>query len=261
MNTSLPLEFLIGAFIGLLIAMVVLLVLQVRTTNQVNKLTFPAYEYVIKKAEHEANAIVQKAQQKAQSIITDAEKAGHAAISEYTNQATQIHEQYRDSVQEQTEGIMSALREVSEVQTHAVEKLTKTAQEGVTAQQNEVTQHVTQTNEKIAHTISQIETDSQAQMKALREEIGSIGKTLTDQLQKVEVSGEQQIAAHVASLQHAADAHIEAYEVSRKKLMDRHIEQLVESVVMKVLHTQVPISEHASLAREALEEAKAKHIL
>ena len=37
-------EILIGVFIGVLVATIVVVVIQIRTTSQISKLTFPAYE-------------------------------------------------------------------------------------------------------------------------------------------------------------------------------------------------------------------------
>lgn len=261
MNAFFSVELLAGTFVGLLLAMLVLLVLQVRTTSQVNKLTFPAYEYVIKKAEHDAHLLIQEAQQKADTIIVDAKKAGHATIREYTNQATQIHEEYKDAVARQTAHIGATLHEVSDAQTIALQNLTGAAASMIASQQQEVVAHVKKTNTALAAASADVEKEVLEVARALHARITGVGESIETQLREVDTLGKAQLATHLASLQTAADEHIAVYQDARMKLLDAHVEQLVESVVVQVLHTQLPVAEHASLARTALEEAKAMHIL
>lgn len=261
MNTLFSTELLIGTFLGLLVAMVVLLVLQIRTTTQVNRLTFPAYEYVIKKAEHDAQALIQEAQKKAQSIIVSAEQAGQKTIAEYTNQATQIHQEYSDAIQAQTQGVTQALHKNESVQTQAMDSLLASAKSSITEQQNLVIKAAEGVNTALSQTTIETHQKAEEAVSALHDRVEKISDSIELQLKEVTALGTDKITTHLATLQATADEHIAAYEASRIKLLDAHVEQLVESVVGEVLHTQLPVAVHASLAREALEEAKAKNIL
>jgi vacuolar-type H+-ATPase subunit H len=254
-------EILVGVFTGVLLATIVVLVVQIRSTSQVNKLTFPAYEYAMKKAEYDAETLIADARKSARTIITDAEQAGHETISGYTTQATEIHEQYKELLAGQTKSIANSLQEVSDRQVHALEEIVASTEGSISVEQKKIGDSVLRTNESITKTAQQIEHTAHESILALQTNIEKVGKDLEKQLHTIETSGEEKLAAHLDAMQKTADAHIATYEASRTKLMDAHIEQLVESVVSKVLHTQLPVSEHASLARAALEEAKSKHIL
>jgi hypothetical protein len=75
----------IGAVaLGLVIGMIILLFLQARSSIQISKLTFPAYEFTIKKAENEANEIVEKAQAEMASLkpIVEREVAKREVVEE-----------------------------------------------------------------------------------------------------------------------------------------------------------------------------------
>ena len=98
-------------------------------------------------------------------------------------------------------------------------------------------------------------------MKDFYTRIDTVAQKFEKKLEEVDKVGQNHLKSHILSLQNAADEHIKEYQKSREDLLDAHIEQLVEKIVIQVLHTQLPTSAHASLARTALEDAKAKHIL
>ncbi len=261
MYTILSVEVLVGTFLGLLIAMVVLLVLQIRTTGQVNKLTFPAYEYVIKKAEHDATKIIEAAQAQARTIVTAAEQSGQATIADYTNQATEIHAQYRAAITEQTQSIANTLSHTSATQTDAVRALTDATRGVITAQEEQIRTHTKSSAAAIDALVGTIEHETTTALSTLITRIETIGQTLEATLHDASVVEQAALAAQLTAMQAAADAQVKTYQAARMKLLDVHIDQLVESVVQKVLHTQLPVAEHTSLARAALTEAKTQQIL
>lgn len=254
-------EILIGIFVGVLIAAIVVLIMHIRTTSQMSKLTLPAYEYAMKKAEYDAESIVSEAKKRARQIIADAEKEGHKTISGYTNQAAEIHKKYREVIAIQTDSIGQALHKASDVQVQALEKVIASADGIIKGEQKKILDSVAGTSKHMAQMADEAQKKAQGTMEGLQQSIDEAGKKIQVQLERAEKKGEEKLAKHLDSLQGVADAHIDKYEESRKKLVDAHIEQLVEAVAMKVLHTKLPVTEHTSLAREALEEAKSKHIL
>jgi|AntRauTorcE11897_2_1112592.scaffolds.fasta_scaffold07573_2 F0F1-type ATP synthase membrane subunit b/b' len=261
MNSYFTVELLIGTFLGLLLAMVILLVLQVRTTNKVNKLTYPAYEYVIEKAEHDAEKLVQEAQHKAQSIIAAAQQAGAKTIADYTSQAKEIHTEYSTALHTQTESLEHAMQDISDEETAALQKVTDAAEDMITTQEKSVITNVEKTNQSIQQLVAQTEQGAKESIAHIEEQIAAVGDRLETQLKETDTTGQELLQKHIASLQGVADKHVEMYTDARIKLLDEHIEQLVESVVLDVLHTQLTPSEQASLAFKALQEAKAQHIL
>jgi F0F1-type ATP synthase membrane subunit b/b' len=254
-------EILVGLFAGVLLATIVVLVMHMRTTSQVSKLTFPAYEYAMKKAEHDAEELLSDARKKARTIIADSEKAGHATIEGYTNQATDIHAKYKQVISAQTSSIEKRLHAKSDEQVHALQKILGAAEDVIAMEQKKITDTVLETNKRLHKSAEETEKKVLDSVVGLQTHVAHVGEELGKQLDSISANGAQKITEHLDALQVTADGHIEQYEQSRKKLMDAHIEQLVESVVVKVLHTKLPVAEHASLARKALEEAKAKHIL
>ena len=261
MNSYFTVELLIGTFLGLLLAMVILLVLQVRTTNKVNKLTFPAYEYVIEKAEHDAEKILQEAQHKAQSIIAESEQAGAKAIADYTNQAKEIHAEYSGALRAQTKSLEQEMHDMSDDEQAALQKVTDAAEDIIESQEKSILANVAKTNQSIEQLTAKTEQEANESIEHLEEHIEEVGDMLEAQLKATDTAGQALLKNHVASLQDQADKQVAAYTEARIKLLDAHIEQLVESVVLEVLHTQLTPSEQASLAFKALKEAKEQHIL
>jgi hypothetical protein len=261
MNNYFTIELLIGTFLGLLLAMIILLVLQVRTTNKVNKLTFPAYEFVIEKAEHDAQKLLQEAQHKAQSIIVEAEQAGVKSIADYTTQAKEIHTQYSSALHAQTKSLEQAMQDISTQETAALKKVTDAAKDLIEAQEKSVIKNVKKTNQSIEQLVVKTEQEVNQSIVQLGERVAGVADILETQLKATDAAGQEKLGEHLASLQTVADKHVQMYTDARTNLLDTHIEQLVESVVLKVLHTQLSPSEQATLAFESLKEAKAQHIL
>jgi F0F1-type ATP synthase membrane subunit b/b' len=261
MNSYFTVELLIGTFLGLLLAMVILLVLQVRTTNKVNKLTYPAYEYVIEKAEHDAEKLIQEAQHKAQSIITQAEQSGAKTIADYTSQAKEIHSEYSSALHAQTESLEHTMQGISSEETAALKQVTDAAEDMIESQEKSILANVAKTNQSIEQLASKTEQEATESITHLEEHVEEVGDMLEAQLKATDIAGQALLKNHVAALQGQADKQVAAYTDARIKLLDAHIEQLVESVVLEVLHTQLTPSEQASLAFQALKEAKEQHIL
>jgi len=254
-------EVLIGIFVGVLLATIVVLVMYVRTTSQVSKLTFPAYEYAIKKAEHDADAIISDARKRAREVIANADKVGQTLSGNYDTQAKGIQKKYEAALARQTEKVVKEFQTGAAEQVQKLYTVTSTAERAITTEQKKVTDNVTRINTAVEAVATKAEHHTQEVIESLDKRIARVGMTIEDKLREVQEGGADKLEQHLAGLQGVADEHIKVYEESRRRLLDAHIEQLVEAVVMKVLHTQLPVEQHGSLAREALEEAKSKNII
>lgn len=254
-------EILVGIFIGVLVATIVVVVIQIRTTSQISKLTFPAYEYAIKKAEAEADAIVIDARKKARGVMIEAEKAGQAMVGTYDTQANGIQKKYEAALARQTEKVVKEFHDGAAEQVQKLYTVTSTAERAITTEQKKVTDNVTRINASLEEVATKAEHRTQEVITALDKRLERVGIAIEASLKETQEGGAKKLQEHLASLQGVADEHLEVYAASRKRLLDAHIEQLVDAVVMKVLHTQLPVSTHGSLARDALKEAKSKHIL
>ena len=254
-------EILVGVFIGVLFATIVVLVMHLRTTSQMTKLTFPAYEYAIKKAEHDADGIISDARKRAREIIANADKVGQTMSGNYDMQAKGIQQKYEAALARQTEKVVKEFHTGAAEQVQKLYTVTSTAERAITTEQKKVTDNVTRINTAIEAAATKAEHHTQEVIEALDKRMERVGSTLEGKLRETQEGGAEKLEQHLAGLQGVADEHIKVYEASRRRLLDAHIEQLVEAVVMKVLHTRLPVSEHGSLAREALEEAKSKNII
>jgi F0F1-type ATP synthase membrane subunit b/b' len=257
----LSIELIAGVLVGLVIATVIMLVLQIRNSVQINKLTFPAYEYVVKQAEHKANEIISLAQKEAREIIAEAEKSGQKAFTTYNQTAVTTQEKYVGTLATLSSSLSEKLTELAQkggehllsVTTQSTETITArekaiaTAFDGSLAQLHELAQVL---KEKSAHALLQIDG-----------EVASVFTKLGTSLAERDESYKKQIDTHLTTALTRAEEEIGAYKKARLSLLDTHIERLVEEVTAKVLVTSLGTKEHAELARKALAEAKEHNLL
>ena len=250
-----------GLLAGLVIASIIMLVLQIRNSTSINKLTFPAYEYVIKKAEHQANEIINEAQKQARLIVTQAEQGGQKTVASYTQDAAKAHESYLASYAEYGKALADKLDSAGEKGIAQLQTLQAEASDMLTKQQNVLKTRFDSSLlsvEKLASTLEQKTTQNLSLMET---HIAEVGKRLVDSLQTDNQKQKELIASHLEKALDVAEEQIATYQKARVALLDTHIERLVEDITARVLHKKLSISEHAELAREALAEAKAHNLL
>lgn len=255
------LELLIGIFCGLIVAMIILLLLQVRSSRQINRLTYPAYEYVIKQTEREADEIIKKAQAEARAITTAAEKEARAQVANHAKEVHEAHEAYFADLKEYYTKATSALDEIQKAGQATLHTMTdeiagvakvqeaalQAASDGAAATWKKIAADMTATTETQA---AQITTDLQALSQELKASVAHASETHT-----------QAIAEQFAASMKRVEEELVAYQQARQAIIDEHIEQLVESVATEVLHHSLTSTDHAALARAALADARAKHII
>ncbi len=261
MNMFFSVELIAGVLSGLVIATVIMLVLQIRNATMINKLTFPAYEYVVKQAEHKANEIIASAQKEARAIISSAEQAGQKTIVQYTQKASQLQEHYEVTLQKlvsELSGKMVQTAEQSGVQVDAA--LAAMAATLTLREANLISQFDTSLV-SVEKMLATLQTHTTATLTHMESDIAELSRKLGESLTKEDSQQQERIAVQLQKLQDNAAAQIEEYQKARMALLDAHIERLVEDIVMRVLHKKLSVDEHAQLAREALVEAKAHNLL
>lgn len=272
-----------GMMAGLVIAMVVLLVLQIRSSTQVNKLTFPAYEYVVKQASHKADEILHAAQKEAQSIVSEAEKSGQKIVQEYTTSATEVHTAYLKTVEQFTHNHSDALAVAAQEGALHLEKLVASVTESVHAQEEGVrvrfdeslqavekmsqriegrtNESVSKMEELLTQVGTALETRTSGSIEKMENHVSVVEKTLIEKLQNADQQQQEYIHSHLEKALEAAEKHIIEYQKSRIGLLDMHIEKLVEDVTKRVLNKELTVQDHAQLARQALTEAKEHNLI
>lgn len=257
----LSIELIAGVLVGLVIATVIMLVLQIRNSVQINKLTFPAYEYVVKQAEHKANEIISLAQKEARAILAEAEKSGQKAFATYNETAVTTQEKYAGTLATLSTSLSEKLADLAQKGGEHLLSVTTQATDTIASKEKAVATAfdvpLTHMNElagelkkKSAHTLSQIDG-----------EVASVFLKLGASLSERDDSYKKQIDTHLTEALARAEEEIGAYKKARLSLLDTHIERLVEDVATQVLHTSLTTKEHAELARKALEEAKEHNLL
>lgn len=261
MLSSFSLEILVLACAGLLCALIILLVWQITTVRRANKLTFPAYEYVMQRTEHDSAQIINEAKKKAEAMLAEAEKSGQIVVREHAAKAEKLTAQLEKEISKQAEAMRKSLARALEDAAHSLNGSFAALESNVTAQQEQVLKEFNEANESLLQLVEKANREASKSIDGLSAKIGSAGEDIEKQLDMMRESGQSQLSGYFDSLKEAADAEVQAYEALRKKVVDDHIETIVEQIVMKVLQVQLPASEHGSLVRKALEEAKSQHLL
>jgi phage-related protein len=252
---------LVGIFLGLLVAMIILLVLQVRTTRQVNKLTFPAYEYVVRQAEHDAETIVSDARKNALDIITKAELTGHEVIQEHTTMAEKMSAEFRVEMSKQVEAMTHSFQDVANTESGLFKEALIEMKSEVEEQKGQMLKSIGEANQSMVHLMGKAKHESSNSLVEISGKIEDLGSGMVKHLQTIREQIEQDSSSFFKNLKDEVRVQAEEYEQSRKKIIDIHIEQIVEQIVRQVLHVQLPVEQHGDLVRKALEEAKSRKVL
>jgi|SRR3989344_1018443 len=214
----------LGFAVGLAIAFLILLSLELYNSRRVGKLTYPAYEYAQKRAEEEANRILEDARKEAHRIVSEAEIAGVA--------------------------LSSTRKQEGENAERAYEAALKDLMQKMEAQLQRSIQAASESQAKITTSISsQLETEGKEARAHLAESTASIEKEYRSRM-------ETELSAALL----AAKEEVAGYERARKAAVDEHITALVGETMRIVLQKSLPRDVHAELVRSALEEAKGSGI-
>lgn len=261
MSTFSGVEIILGALIGLVLSMIILLVLQFRSSSLMNKLTYPAYEYVIKQSEHKANLILEQAQKEAREITAEAEKAGQKILGNYTDSSRASHDAFVKNLEQFTHGLTSQLSDTTNNGMAQLQAVTSAAKQSLEKEQSSITAQVVVTLETAKSSSEMLQKKVSEAVLRMEENIASVSDNLAHKLQDEHTNQTAHIQAHLQKALDAAESQIESYQKSRIALLDRHIERLVEDITKRVLHKQLSIDDHAELARAALSEAKEHNLL
>jgi vacuolar-type H+-ATPase subunit H len=247
----------IGAIaLGLVIGMIILLILQARSSTQINKLTFPAYEFTIRKAENEANEIIEKAQEQAREIVANAELESRSMLVGRTEEGRNAYEAYSKSLEALKENLVTTLTKTVEETHNRSQEISDTFAHHLEGQDREMQKKIEGLATQLDGIPERLRGQSNLIMEGLQERIARAGEQLEHALVSSHASHTDAIKEHLHKGFEIAERDIEEYRKGRRALIDSHIEVLVKDVVRVALQKELTRADHAELVRSALEEAR-----
>lgn len=256
MNVPLPIEFIVGLIAGVLSIAVVVLVLQLRSQKQFERLSQPAYEYMLHAAEREVQEKLQVAEQQAVDVVAAAETERAQLVQQYREDFTALQQTYKhelSSVVEEQRTTFAAVQSEHVAQLKDQTKATlaefRTNVEPLLTEVAELKSAVTDTRVSLTDTANAAETTL---TKATTQAID----TMTSALDAQQATVKTELETHSKQALAAVDDAVTTYRKQREHIVDTHITQIVEAVAKRVLHTELTVHEHAELAKQALQRAK-----
>lgn len=247
---------LIGVLGGLVLSMIILLILQARSSAMVDRLAAPAYEYVQQQAEKEAKKIINNAEAEARQIRQTAEQERSELLEVYQQHAEELQASYQAQLTEHTTQLEERLASLTEETLGVWQAASDAALEKQEALQTQVDKKMadlTETAQAEQSQLHQSVADATTEIKDTSSEaLAQLGTVISS----IESDTKEQLQAHSKAALAAVDAHIDEYQHTREGVVDRHIAQIVESVTKQVLRQELSAADHAELARQALVEAK-----
>lgn len=261
MTPALVPDLLVGVLGGLIIAVLAVLVLQLRNQSKLTTLTYPAYEYALQQAEHDANEVVKKAHAQAREIITKAETITREDIAARQEKITSANDAYFKELEQLHVSMHRHLTQVAEA---GVTSLTSASEEiaAHTKQQSAaLKKFATATQSDWQGVIDQTTTTLDTHAAEASATIKKLIATATKELTSAQAEQRRALAEHMSTLMDEAKSEITEYRQQRQQLIDTHIADIVTDVTTEVLHTTLDSAQHATLARTALAAAKQDHLL
>lgn len=242
--------------LGLVIGMIVLLILQARNNNRVNQLTFPAYEFTIKKAQNTADEILGDARKQAREIVASAEAQSRQIIHDHTEEATKIRESYLRSLAEMKESYGEEVATVTKETRDRSAEMIRLFSASMEAQESEMKEKTGQLAEKLGQMPDRLMSEAEVVSNELQARVARAGDEIEKSLEGVREETRRQISEYLMKKFDEAEGDIEAYRESREKLLDKHLHNLIKDVVRVTLQKELTADDHADLVRRALSEAR-----
>ena len=184
----------------LLTVAIFLLIMVLRSSDKVHKLTYPVYDYIVKEAQHKAQEITYDAMKHSRELLVSAELEGVKVIAKEKLDSKKIEKEYEQQLSTLTEHTKKLLEDYTHKATHELQTLTETLGENLKSNLQNVEQsgsqaaHELQTltkvlEEKIAANLQNIEQKGSQATEELQALTKTLEKTIADNLKKVEVAG------------------------------------------------------------------------
>lgn len=205
----------------------VVIILQIRNGERMRNLTYPVYDYTVKKAEQEAADTLGDARKEARSVVAGAERAASHIIEERKQASVRLAVTYEKE-----------LKEIAKQHEELVRRYAASAEEAYKGLKQMVEKYVAASGEAVKAEAQVLADDLKDERKGLREEIG---KRITNEL------AAERKAAHDA---------VDAYRNAQKQLLDKKLISLIERIAAVALQKELTVKDHTEQIYKALEAAK-----
>jgi gas vesicle protein len=261
MSSLLSVELLIGILAGLMFGMVVVLLLQLRSSVIVNRLAAPAYEFVEQQAKREAKKIVEAAEAEAKQILDEVKGEREHILASYDARAEELRTTFEQQFNQHSNELHTRIDATIEDQTNQFKTLSEDTTKALQEERDAIKDTFKQLVEELQKAQQEVSASALGTTRTVEGQISKTASVLEKQMHTYDSDIKGNITAHVERALKSADKAAEAYKESREKMLDRHMAEIVEAVTKRVLHKQLTITEHAELVRDALQRAKRDGII
>lgn len=261
MEGVLSTEVVAGILTGLFVLVLGLLGLQLWSSLQIRRMSKTAYQDDVRKAQRQAVEIVSDAQQEAEAVLSEANEASTKAMVKASQAAEATNRSYQAELQNILDRYNDQLGKTLKRGDESFAALTTAAADSFNRRQEVLNTQFDDVLEQLNTVAGTLNTQTTGTMKKLEESIDETMQNLQTMLKQGEVVVQQHVAEHLEGILDRAEADVDAYRNARLKLLDRHIERLIEDVAIRVLHKKLTLDEHADLAIKALQDARDHNVL
>ena len=259
----------------LLTVAIFLLIMLLRSSDKVHKLTYPVYDYIIKEAQHKAQEITYDAMKHSRDLLVDAELEGIKVIAKEKIDSRKIEEEYEQQLSTLTEQTKKLLEEYTRKATGELQNITKTLEQSIRnnlqnvektgSHATEELQSLTKTLEKTIHDnlkrVEEAGTEGVKRSEELTEQIlEELSKRLSHAFENLEGSVKDKIQENIEKEFDSVREIIDMYKKKRMDMVDNEIIALIEQTTTLALQKKLTFREHTDLLFAALEEAKSQNI-
>ena len=259
----------------LLTVAIFLLIMLLRSSDKVHKLTYPVYDYIIKEAQHKAQEITYDAMKHSRDLLVDAELEGIKVIAKEKIDSRKIEEEYEQQLSTLTEQTKKLLEEYTRKATGELQNITKTLEQSIRnnlqnvektgSHATEELQSLTKTLEKTIHDnlkrVEEAGTEGVKRSEELTEQIlEELSKRLSHAFENLEGSVKDKIQENIEKEFDSVREIIDMYKKKRMDMVDNEIIALIEQTTALALQKKLTFREHTELLFAALEEAKSQNI-
>ena len=259
MDILLSTEVLTGTLVGFTVLTAGLIILQVRSYVQAKR--HPVYKETVKQAEKAAADIVDYARTEADELLEDADEESRSVVLKAGQAAQKTNEKYQAELKKILERYHKELEKTIERGEQSFEAVTDAAAESFNHRQQDLNTQFDVILKALTTVAQTLNTKAISAMSELERSINDVASSLEKTLTEEDAAIKKRVEDHIHKMIDGAMVDIEEYKQARVKLLDSHIERLVEDIATQVLHKKLTLDEHAELAQKALADAKAHHVL
>lgn len=216
---------------ALVIAIVLLVVWQVRHHSTLRRLTYQVYDYTLKKAEDKASKIVNDAQDESRRILTSAEEQANKFLEERKRGIDEAQQAFEKKLNKMLEDAESRFAESADTAVgeykHLTEDFKNNLSKRISGTHETVNNEMNKLHDKLNATTDSITKDFAGEMKA----------QIDDAFAKAEQAAEE-------------------YRKAKNDHVNERIATLVERTSEIAIGKALSAEEHGELVKEALERAK-----